>query len=254
MQRIVLKVGTSSLSDANGLSDIKLQNIVNLVVDLRSKYEVILVSSGAVGAGYSKLKLDRSNLINKQVLSSIGQAKLMSSYKEKLNKHNIITAQLLLTASIFDSRVQSGHCLDSINCMLENNVLAIINENDSIDTSELTFGDNDQLSAYSCHYFNASMLIILSDIDGYYTKNPSTNKDAKLIKKVSKIDENELKKPPSPSSKFATGGILTKLISADFLMQRNKSMFLTNGINLDDARSFLLDDVHKGGTLFANNQ
>ena len=250
MKRIVLKVGTSSISNENGLCDIKLQNIVDLVVDLRVKYEVILVSSGAVSAGYSKIKLDRKNLINKQVLSSIGQAKLMSSYKDKLNKHNIITAQLLLTASIFDSRVQSSHCLDSINCMLENKILAIINENDNIDTSELTFGDNDQLSAYTCHYFNASMLIILSDIDGYYTKNPNLYKDAKLIKQVSKIDKEELNKPPSPNTDFATGGILTKLISADFLMQRNKSMFLTNGISLDDARSFLLDDVHKGGTLF----
>ena len=134
--------------------------------------------------------------------------------------------------------------LQSINCMIDNHILPIINENDTIDTSELRFGDNDQLSAYVCHHFKASMLIILSDMDGYYDKNPNTHNNAKLIKEVNIIDEKEFEKQPSPNSKFATGGILTKLLSAKFLMENNNSMFLSNGINLQNIRDFLLNDNH----------
>ncbi len=253
MKRIVLKVGTSSITNEDGLCEDKISNIINLLIDLRDKYEVILVSSGAVSAGYSKVKLDRNDLINKQVLSSIGQPKLMSIYKHKLDEKNIVLAQALLTASIFDSRIQTTNALNSINCMLENKILPIINENDNIDTSELRFGDNDQLSAYVCHHFNASLLVILSDIDGYYDKNPNTHSNAKLIKEVNKIDEKEFEKKASPNSEFATGGILTKLISAKFLMENNHSMFLSNGINLQDTRDFLLKDNHLGGTLFKKN-
>ena len=153
---------------------------------------------------------------------------------------------------MFDSRTQTKNALNSINCMLENKILPIINENDNIDTSELRFGDNDQLSAYVCHHFKASLLVILSDIDGYYDKNPNTHNDAKLIKEVNKIDEKEFVKQPSPNSKFATGGILTKLISAKFLMENNHSMFLSNGINLQNIRDFLLENKHTSGTLFKN--
>ena len=252
MKRIILKVGTSSITNKNGLCETKINNIVDLLIDLRDKYEVILVSSGAVSAGYSKVELDKNSIINKQVLSAIGQPKLMSFYKQKLDTKNIVLAQILLTASMFDSRMQTSNALASINCMIENDILPIINENDNIDTSELRFGDNDQLSAYVCHHFKASMLVILSDIDGYYDKNPNTHNDAKLIKTVNNVSEKELNEMPSPNSTFATGGILTKLISAKFLMEHNHSMFLSNGINLKNIREFLLRDNHIGGTLFQN--
>jgi glutamate 5-kinase len=250
MKRIVLKIGTSSITNEDGLSEDKINNIVDLLIDLQDKYEVIFVSSGAVYAGYGKVKLDKSDIINKQVLSAVGQPKLMSIYEHKFDKKNIVLAQVLLTASMFDSRIQTHNALQSINCMIDNHILPIINENDTIDTSELRFGDNDQLSAYVCHHFKASMLIILSDIDGYYDKNPNTHNNAKLIKEVNIIDEKEFEKQPSPNSKFATGGILTKLLSAKFLMENNNSMFLSNGINLQNIRDFLLNDNHIGGTLF----
>ena len=129
------------------------------------------------------------------------------------------------------------------------NILGI-NENDTIATDELAFGDNDQLSAHSTFYFQADILVILSDIQGYFDKNPTIFKDAKIRKIVNKIDEKDLIQEVSPNNQFATGGIVTKLRAAKFLMDNNLPMFLTSGFDLSGIKDFLLLGKHNSGTLF----
>ncbi|CAA6808320.1 MAG: Glutamate 5-kinase (EC, partial [uncultured Sulfurovum sp.] len=132
-------------------------------------------------------------------------------------------------------------------------VVPIINENDVIATEELVFGDNDQLSAYVAENFDAELLLLLSDIDALYDKDPRQHSDAVVRKEVSKIFPEELDAPAIATNEFATGGIVTKLKAANFLLNNGKKMFLATGFGLEDARSFLLDGVHKGGTFFSKN-
>jgi len=250
-KRLVLKVGSHVLTHQNRLAKDRIENLCIFISDLNKKgYEIILVSSGAVAAGYSKLKLDKSILANRQALSAIGQPHLLGVYEKKLSKYDIVTAQVLLTADDFDSRNATHHAKSAIEALLANGILPIINENDTTATQELVFGDNDQLSAHVAYYFDADMLVILSDIDGYYTKDPRTHSDARMRSEVNRIEQAELDTPFTPHHAFATGGIVTKLKSADFLLKRKREMFLASGFDLSDIRSFLLDDEHIGGTLF----
>ncbi len=247
--RIVIKVGTATLYQNEKLSN-RIDNLVEFLVELNKKNEVILVSSGAVGAGYTKLKLDKNNISNKQALASIGQPLLMKEYKIRFEKYNQIVSQVLLTASDFDSRKRTQNAKNMIEILLQNKVIPIINENDAVSIDEIIFGDNDQLSAYTAHYFDADILVILSDIDGFYDSNPKENKNAKLLKTINKIDANWLNIPCNPNDEFATGGIVTKLKAAEFLLNKGKKMFLASGFDLDDVKAFLLNKTHKKGTLF----
>ena len=250
MKRLVLKVGSAVLTEQNHIAKERMKNLVNLIALLREKYEVILVSSGAVAAGYTQLKLDKKILANKQALASIGQPLLMHKYKKKFEAFGIVTAQILVTASNFNTPAQVKTAKDSIDMLLKHNVLPIINENDATAIDELVLGDNDQLSAFTAFHFEADLLVILSDIDAYYDADPRKHEDANVVKEVSFISEKELSAEVSANNSFATGGIVTKLKAADFLMKKNRQMFLASGFNLSDAKSFLLDNEHKGGTLF----
>ena len=133
---------------------------------------------------------------------------------------------------------------------MTNNILPLVNENDISTTLDQVFGDNDQLSAHVANYTRADLLVILSDIDGYYDKNPSEYDDAKIIKELDCIPEEALQEEFSPNSPFATGGIVTKLKAAQYLMDRGQNMFLCNGYDLTAAEQFLLEDKHEKGTLF----
>ena len=252
MKRIVIKVGSAVLSEQNRIAKERMQNLVDFIARLSEHYEVIFVSSGAVSAGYTKLKLDKSILSNKQALASIGQPLLMNRYRAKFDKYNILISQILVTSSNFRTTEQSLRARDAIEALINNKVLPIVNENDATATEELELGDNDQLSAYVAHHFNADLLVILSDIDAYYDSNPREHKDAKVIKIINSISKEELERSVTPNNSFATGGIVTKLKAADYLMKVNKKMFLASGFDLSDAYSFLIDNVHKGGTLFEN--
>lgn len=250
MKRIVLKVGSAVLTQDNTLATTRLGNLVDLIAKLKEKYEVILVSSGAVAAGYTLLPLDKSIVGNKQALAAIGQPLLMKEYKERFNKYNVICAQVLLTADDFDSRKRTRHAINAMEVILRNGALPIINENDVTATAELVFGDNDQLAAHVTKYFEADMLVILTDIDGYYDKNPHEYEDAILQKFVNSIDPNELEMIHTPNSAFATGGIVTKLKAAQFILENNNQMYLSSGFDLTNAYEFLLNNNHIGGTLF----
>ncbi len=250
MKRIVFKVGTATLYE-NGRLSKRIDDIVKFLSELNKKYEILLVSSGAVGAGYTKCPLDKTKLENKQALAAIGQPLLMREYKERFNVYNTTVAQVLLTAADLDSRKRTEYAKKMINVLLENKVIPIINENDSVSVEEILFGDNDQLSAYVTYYFDADMLIMLSDIDAFYTDNPKTNKNAKPIKIVDEIKEEWLKQECDPNDKFATGGIVTKLKAAKFLMDRGIPMYLTNGKNLESVKE-ILENKQTNGTLFVS--
>lgn len=255
MFRIVIKVGSHVLSENNSLALDRIANLTTLLAELIDKgNEVILVSSGAVAAGYTKLQLDRSIVVNKQAIAALGQPYLMSVYKKKMHLHGMEAAQVLVNAHDFDSRRRTQHAKDVVNILVQNRVLPIINENDATTIDELVFGDNDQLSAHVAFHFNADILVILSDIDSYYDSDPNENSDAKKIKYVKFIDPLDLDVCHTPNNDFATGGIVTKLKAADFLLSHDKKMFLASGFDLADVRSFLLNDNHRGGTLFSKEE
>jgi len=176
--RVVIKVGSHVLSEQNRIEKTRMLNLVQFLVQLMDNHEVILVSSAAVAAGYSKLKLDKKSLPNRQAIAAVGQPHLIELYNKKLAKFDKIAAQILLTADDFDSRKRTKNAKSAIDTLIQHNVLPIINENDATAIEELVFGDNDQLSAHVAHYFEADLLIILSDIDGYYDKDPRKYNDA----------------------------------------------------------------------------
>ncbi len=252
MKRIVIKVGSAVLRKNDELALDRLNNLVDLIAKLKNekKLQVILVSSGAVAAGNITLDLDKTNILNRQALAAIGQPLLMKHYKKRFSTHNIKCAQMLLVAEDFDSRKRSKNAKEVIEILLSNNILPIINENDVIDNQELLFGDNDQMGAHAT--FDADMLVILSDIDGFYDSNPHENTNAKLLKVVSSINDEELEGQHTPNSEFATGGIVTKLKAAKFLLNKNKMMYMSSGFDLKNAYDFLLDGNHLSGTVFKN--
>jgi len=174
----------------------------------------------------------------------------MTNYKNMFDIYDIDTAQILLTEDDFDSRKRTIMFEEIIDAHLDNDIVPIVNENDITSTPEQLFGDNDQLSANVAYATKSDILIILSDIEGYYDKNPKDHKDAKIFKTLDHIPKDALNDDYSPTNPFATGGIVTKLKAANFLLKRNKKMFLCNGFDLSSAKSFLIDDEHKLGTLF----
>jgi glutamate 5-kinase len=253
--RVVLKVGSHVLSENGAIAKDRMLALVELIAQLqKSDYEVILVSSGAVATGYTQLQLDRSSVANKQALAAIGQPLLLKMYQEKFARFGVICSQVLLSADVFDSRKATKHAKVAVDTLLANKVVPIINENDTVSIEELVFGDNDRLSAHVTHYFDADMLVILSDIDAFYDKDPNRYDDAKPRDVVTHISQEELEAEHTPNNEFATGGIVTKLQSAHFLMTHHRKMFLTSGFDLSDVKSFLIDAQHNGGTLFVSQE
>ncbi len=250
MKRIVIKVGSGVLTESNNIAKERMLKLVEFISDVKKIYDVILVTSGAVAAGYTALKLDRKKQISKKVLAAVGQPLLMSSYKNKFDIFEIEISQILLTEDDFDSRKRTEIFRQIIDTTLDNHILPIINENDISTTPDQVFGDNDQLSAHVAHYTNADMLVILSDIDGYYDCDPHGNSEAKVLKVVSSIEQSALEASHTPNNEFATGGIVTKLKAAKYLLDHNEEMFLCSGYNLSAAKDFLIEGVHNHGTLF----
>ena len=250
MSRVVVKVGSAVLTQDGAIAIERMKALVDFLAELKKNNEVILVSSGAVSAGFTKVKLDRKSIQNKQALAAIGQPILMKKYTKKFATHDIIIAQVLVTAANLKREDDIARIKNTVDTLISNGVIPIINENDATATEELVVGDNDQLSAYITKHTKADILVILSDIDAYYDHDPRKNPHAKVLKIVNQIDENELKKQATPNNIFATGGIVTKLKAADYLLACGKSMFLSSGFDLSDVKRFMLYDNHIGGTYF----
>jgi len=253
--RVVIKVGSHVLTESGSIAKTRMLALVELIASLKAlKYEVVLVSSGAVAAGYTQLPLDRTLIANRQALAAIGQPLLLKMYQEKFAQFDILCSQVLFSADVFDSPKHIVHAKVAIDTLLENGVVPIINENDTVSIEELVFGDNDRLSAHVAQHFDASLLVILSDIDAFYDKDPNRYDDAQRRAVVTEISQEELTAEHSPNNEFATGGIVTKLQSADFLMKHDKEMFLASGFDLKDIRAYLVNKEHIGGTLFKTSK
>jgi glutamate 5-kinase len=248
--RIVVKVGSAVLTQDGVVALERMQSLVDFLAELKEKHEVLLVSSGAVSAGYTSLKLDRNILENKQALASLGQPILMNKYAKKFAQYNLLCSQVLVTAANLNKEDDIKRVRSTVEVLLRNDVIPIVNENDATATDELEVGDNDQLSAYITKNIDADMLIILSDIDAYYSADPRVDADAKVLKVVNSISKDELEKEATPNNVFATGGIVTKLKAAAYLLDSTIDMFLASGFDLSDIRSYMIDGIHQGGTLF----
>ena len=250
MKRVVVKVGSAVLTENGAVALERMQSLVTFLSQLQKKYEVILVSSGAVSAGYTVLKLDRTVLQNKQALASLGQPILMNKYAKKFAKYDLLCSQVLVTSANLSKEDDIKRVRNTVEVLLSNGVIPIVNENDATSTDELEVGDNDQLSAYIAKHLDADLLIILSDIDAYYDADPRAHNDAKVLKVVHEISQEELNREATPNNVFATGGIVTKLKAAAYLLEANRDMFLASGFDLSDIKSYMIEGVHRGGTLF----
>lgn len=236
-KRVVIKIGTSSLVLPTG--KINLRTIDQLSFTLATLnnqgYELILVSSGAIGVGLASLGLKERpvEIAEQQALASIGQAALMRIYSQRFLDYQTHVAQLLLTKDVLTYPVSRQHTLNTITTLLKQNVIPIVNENDPVSVDELdhhtTFSDNDELSSQVAVAMDADQLIILSDIDALYDKDPHKFADAHVIKEVPSLTP-EIKDAASGSStRFGTGGMVTKLRAAATIMEANKQMILCNG-------------------------
>lgn len=250
MKRIVIKVGTHVLFDDDKMATKRINALCEFIKDLLGKYEVILVTSGSIATGVLRSKIEKKGVVNRQMLAAIGQPYLMEIYNDIFEKFGILTGQILLTEQDLDSRKKTTYFKNMIDGLCQNKILPIINENDALGIKELLFGDNDQLGAAITHRTDADMLVLLSDIDGYYSDDPRQNKNAKIYDEVSEILESQTQMPASAGTDFGTGGIVTKLKAAAYLLEKGRMMFLTSGFDLGVARKFLLENTQIGGTLF----
>ncbi len=230
-KRVVIKVGSSSITGAN---EGNLDLIVDLAVRLKnSGKEVIVVSSGAIAtaAPLIGLTVKSEDLATSQALASIGQAKLMSRYERSLSRHSLMPGQILLTVDNLDETVTRENALRALERLLEIGVLPVINENDSVATNEIRFGDNDQLAARVALLAKADLLVLLSDIDALYTKPPS-EPGAEPIAVVEANDQLEAIEISGTSTGYGTGGALTKLAAARLATGGGVSVLLTSAANV----------------------
>lgn len=255
-KRIVIKVGTSTLTHENGkMNLIRMDRLALTIAELMNdSKQVVLVSSGAIGVGMGKFNLRKRPEIMgmKQALAAIGQCELMNIYSRLFAAYNYTVGQVLLTRTDLDDEVKRNNVMNTFNSLMELGVLPIVNENDTVSVDEIqhlnVFGDNDTLSAVVAKLISADLLIILSDVDGLYDKNPGKNKECRLISVVEDIDDTILSYADGKGSNRGTGGMITKLAAARIATEAGVNMVIANG--QDPA---IILDILKGeniGTLF----
>lgn len=251
-KKILIKIGSSTITSKDGKIDIDfLENFSSQVKELMDAgKKVIIVSSGATIAGVSKIgKWSRKEDIHyKQALCAIGQVELMDSYRRVFEKHGIHIAQILLTKDDFDSKIRTLNIRNTLFTLLDEGVVPIINENDTVGVEEIKIGDNDMLAAYSTVVWGGDLLILLSDIEGICDKNPNENKDAHIISIVEDIEELEKNISMGLTSSFGTGGIQTKLKAAKIVNKYGIPMIVAHGKTKD-----IITQIAAGkrkGTLF----
>lgn len=231
--RIVVKVGTSTLTHSTGNLNIRrVESLCRVLSDIKNAgHEIILVTSGAVGMGVGKLSLKGrpSDMPSKQAVAAVGQCELMYTYDREFSEHNHVVAQILLSAYDVENEDRRRNFHNTIFRLLEFGVLPIINENDTVATEELAIGDNDTLSAIVAVSAGADLLVLLSDIDGLYTANPRTDPDAKLIHEVRGVTPEIFALAGGKGSTLGTGGMATKLSAAKIANEAGIDMIIANG-------------------------
>ena len=253
--RIVVKIGTSSLTYENGKTNLnKMEKLARVLTDLNHQgKEIILVTSGAIGVGSRRLGLNErpQELELKQATAAVGQAILMQIYEKFFTEYNQVIAQVLLTKDVIEDPIKNQNAKNTLFTLLKLGVIPIINENDCISTAQIEgyrFGDNDTLSAMVAQLVDADLLILLTDIDGLYTDNPKVNKEATFIKTVETITPEIESLGKDAGSEFGTGGMTTKITAAKIAQANQTHTVIALG---DDTR--ILYDVLEGkeiGTWF----
>lgn len=256
--RIVVKVGTSTLTNDIGQSNLRsFDRIARVLADVQNKgYEVILVSSGAIAVGANRLamKTKPESMRLKQAAAAVGQCSIMFLYSKFFSDYGKTTAQILLNSEDIQQEEKKDNLTNTFDALLEMGVIPVVNENDSvsyteIQSKELLFGDNDMLSAVVAVLCRASRLVIFSDINGFYDKDPRLYQDAHLIERIDTIDDSVYLLAGGSGSRRGTGGMRTKLQAASLAAAQGIDTVITNGSNPD-----ALYDIVSGkntGTLFA---
>ena len=257
-KRIVIKIGSSSLThpETGALNLTKLEVLVREISDLHNMgKDVILVSSGAIAVGRRAAGLGHrpSETKEKQACAAIGQARLMMIYQKLFSEYNQLAAQILMTKRTVMDNLSRFNALNTFRELLKLGAIPIVNENDTVSTYEMQFGDNDTLSAIVAALIDADLLLLLSDIDGLFTDDPNSNPNAELIHVVEKLDDHLLKMGKSTStSDVGTGGMASKLTAAKLASAAGTDMVIANG---EDFRN--IHRVIEGqdcGTLFLSHK
>ncbi|KNF10012.1 glutamate 5-kinase ProB [Gottschalkia purinilytica] len=250
--KIVIKVGTSTLTHENGKLNLnRIEKLARVLSDLNNQgKQVILVSSGAIAVGVQKLGLQRRSvtLPQKQASASVGQTMLMKIYQKFFEEYNQVVSQILITKDVMDYKDRKENAQNTFNTLLEMGIIPIVNENDTISTFEIQFGDNDTLSAMVAALVQADLLILLSDIDGLFTSDPRMDSSAEIISLVKEIDSEIDSIASGSGSELGTGGMITKISAARIGYTYGIDTIIANG---EDPK--IIYKILKGekiGTLF----
>lgn len=231
-KRIVVKVGTSTLTHETGKTNLaRIAKLASVLSDLKNEgYEVILVSSGAIGVGTGKLRLGEKPKTTQglQAAAAVGQCELMFLYDKMFSEYGVVVSQLLFTSDELYNEESKGHLVDTFNQLLEYDCLPIVNENDSISVEELINGDNDCLSARVAEITGSDLLILLTDTNGLYDSDPAGNPNAKLIEAVDEIND-EIRSLAGSAGKRGTGGFATKIKAAEIAVHSGIPVVIMNG-------------------------
>ncbi len=240
---VVVKVGTSTLTYDSGYLNLKnMETLVRTLSDLSGQgYRMILVTSGAIAVGTETLGLpERPHALRmKQAAAAVGQCRMMHIYDKLFSEYNRTMAQILLTGEDVDSPVRAEHLRQTFSSLLEMGVVPVVNENDSVSSAEIetgqakVLGDNDTLSAIVAKLVGADLLVLFSDIDGLYDKNPRTHEDAVLIRRIKRIDDETLSMAGESGTWRGTGGMVTKLSAAKIAMEAGTDMVIANGAHIE---------------------
>lgn len=251
-KRVVIKVGSSTLTYDTGRINLRLiELLARTISDLRHEgRDMVLVSSGAQSAGMGKLGLPEKpkDIKGRQAIAAVGQSELMSIYDKLFGEYGCDVAQILLTKNVLEDKTREQNAINTFNTLFEWGVVPIVNENDTISTEEIEFGDNDTLSATVANLVDADLLIILTDIDGLYDKDPKANTDAKFISFIDEITPELFECAGGAGSKIGTGGMTTKIKAAEIAMRGKVETVIVNGSN-----PYIIYDVLDGkcvGTKF----
>ena len=254
--RIVVKVGTSTLAHSTGHINIRhVEELCKVLSDLKNAgHEIILVSSGAIGMGVGKLSLKEkpTDMATKQAAAAVGQCELMYTYDKLFSEFNHTVAQILLTGLDLEDPTRYHNIKTTMNRLLELKVLPIINENDTVNTDEISVGDNDTLGAIVAVSMHADLLVLLSDIDGLYTADPHTDSNAKIIEEITEITPEIEALGGGSQSGLGTGGMATKISAAKRCVAKGTDVIIANG----SAPAVLYDilDGKKVGTRFISKK
>ena len=232
-KRIVVKVGTSTLTYENGRLNLKtIERMSWVLADLVNQgKEVLLVTSGAIGVGCARLSFSNrpNEMRKKQAAAAVGQAVLIQIYQNFFKEYNQAIAQILLTKEEIENQQRRLNTLNTVHTLLELGVVPIVNANDTISTYEIEFSDNDNLSAMVAELIEADLLILLTDIDGLYEKDPKTYQEAKRISYIPKVTEQIHKMAGQEGSKFSVGGMATKIQAAEICQNAGVHMVVASG-------------------------